>query len=93
MSEELVYYSAATPAIIPARCVPEPGVLMPPDCSTANIPIYQHRLVWFFISNAVCQPYGVLAATGPQPVLRSNPCIGFTDVDATTGAQGFGTTG
>jgi hypothetical protein len=95
MSEELVYYSAAAPAIIPARCEPTGQLVerLPPDCATANTPIYQHRLVWFFISNAVCQPFGVLPATGTMPVLRSTPCIGFTDVDATTGAQGDGTTG
>jgi hypothetical protein len=48
MSEELLYYSAPTPATIPARCEPKPGLLvqqMPPDCSTANTPLYQHRLV------------------------------------------------
>ena len=100
LSEELLYYSAATPAIIPARCVPQPGQQLPADCATANIPIYQHRLVWFFISETICTSAGlggpmILAGATPRPPRppRSGRCIAFTHVDATTGAQGFWTSG
>jgi len=96
MSEELLYYSAPTPATIPAWCEPQPGLLvqkLPPDCSTANTPVYQHRLVWFFISKTVCFSHGPLPASGTPLPLSSDPCIGFTDVDATTGQQGYSTTG
>jgi hypothetical protein len=105
LSEELLYYSAATPAVMPARCEPQPGLLvqqMPADCSTASTPIYQHRLVWFFISKVICTNLGgglggpmipVGAMPRPPRPPMSGPCITFTDVDAMTGAQGFSTSG
>ena len=102
VSEELVYYSAAIPAIILARCVPQPGQQLPADCATANIPIYQHRLVWFFLSATICTSSGfglggpmipVGATPRPPRPPRSGRCIAFTHVDATTGAQGFWTSG
>ena len=102
LSEELLYYSAATPAMLPARCMPQPGQPLPADCATADIPIYQHRLVWFFISATICTSSGfglggpmipVGATPRPPRPPRSGRCIAFTHVDATTGAQGFWTSG
>jgi len=97
ISEELLYYSAPTPATIPARCAPQPGLLvqqLPPDCSTANIPLYQHRLVWFFISKGTCAFFGPMPPAGASPYPTSTlTCVWFTDVDARTGQQGFATSG
>ena len=97
ISEELLYYSAPTPATIPARCEPKPGPLiqqMPPDCSTATTPLYQHRLVWFFISKGTCAFFGPMPLAGAPPYPTSlTTCVWFTDVDATTGQQGFATSG
>src|ERR1700736_3164280 len=102
LSEELLYYSAATPAMLPARCMPQPGQPLPADCATADIPIYQHRLVWFFLSAAICTSSGFClggpmipggATRRPPRRPRSGRCIACTHVDATTGAQGFWSSG
>jgi hypothetical protein len=91
MTEELAYYSAPTPATIPAECVPAPTKQLPPECSSdPAAQWYHHTLVWFFVWKADCAP--TLGPPGP----RSNvppACVWFTSVDATTGQQGMLTGG
>lgn len=90
MTEELAYYSAPTPASIPAECVPKPNLPIPTRCTTASAsPWYEHALVWFFVWKAACPP---LLGPGRYPEV-STTCVWFTEVDASAGAPGMVTSG
>jgi len=90
MTEELAYYSAPTPASIPAECVPKPNLPIPARCTTAQAsPWYEGTLAWFFVWKGPCPP---LLGPGKYPE-TSSTCVWFTLVDATTGAPGGLTSG
>jgi hypothetical protein len=86
MTEELAYYSAPTPASLPADCRPAPSTSMSAHCATAQAtPWYEHTLVWFFVWKASCPP-----ALGPgQYPEMSMTCVWFTVIDASTGTPGM----
>jgi hypothetical protein len=91
MSEELAYYSALTPASVPAECQPQPNSPIPARCTTAQAsPWYERTLVWFFVWKAPCPP---LLGPGKYPAIAGGWCVWFTLVDATTGAPGGLTSG
>lgn len=85
--QQLAYFSASTPATIPAACVPS-GVPMPASCANdPGVPIYQHRLAWVFTWYSPCLSLG-----GPPP--GSSPskhftCLNVVPFDATTGDQTY----
>lgn len=91
MTEELAYYSAPTPATIPAECVPAPTKRLPPQCTFEPAqPWYHHTLVWFFVWKADCPPTFGPAVVKPNPPAA---CVWFTLIDATTGELGMLTAG
>jgi hypothetical protein len=98
LSEELAYYSAATPATMPAGCEPVPNVPMPAVCNGPGTPVYDHRLVWFFVGKSNCSLLGGLLGPNPaakrSPVpLRSFPCVWFAPMDASNDTVDFTTSG
>jgi hypothetical protein len=91
MTEELAYYSALTPASVPAECVPKPDTPIPARCITAQAsPWYEGTLVWFFVWKGTCPPP---LGPGKYPEIPGGWCVWFTLVDATTGAPGMLTSG
>ena len=84
--QQLAYFSANTPATIPAACVPS-GVPMPASCANdPGVPIYQHRLAWVFTWYSPCLSLG--GAPGGPP---SKPftCLNVVPFDATTGDETY----
>jgi hypothetical protein len=93
VSEELAYYSAASPGTIPEACVPGSGAT-PPASGCGGTPWYQHTLVWFFVWKATCPPAMGPWRDGAPPVLSvPATCVWFTVMDATTGVEGGTTSG
>jgi hypothetical protein len=90
MTEELAYYSALTPASMPAECQPQPNTPIPARCTPAQAsPWYERTLVWFFLWKGTCPP-----VLGPGKYSEiPGTCVWFTLVDATTGAPGGLTSG
>ena len=83
--QQLAYFSANTPATIPAICVPS-GVPMPASCANdPAVPIYQHRLAWVFTWYSPC------LSTGPPGSSPSTPftCLNVVPFDATTGDETY----
>ena len=94
LTEELAYYSAATPGTMPAGCEPAPNVPMPAVCSGPGTPVYDRRLVWFFVAKTECVPIGPAPLPGhtTRP-FQAIPCVWFAPMDASNGTVDFTTSG
>ena len=88
--QQLAYFSANTPATIPATCVPQ-GVPMPASCANdPAVPLYQHRLAWVFTWYSPCIDLG-----GPPGGSPSKPftCLNVIPFDASTGDETYSFSG
>ena len=87
--QQLAYFSANTPATIPAACVPQ-VVPMPTSCADAPaVPIYRHRLTWVFTWYSQCVATGPPGGTPP----KAFTCLNVVPFDATTGDETYSFSG
>jgi hypothetical protein len=93
MTEELAYYSAATPATLPAGCEPVPNVPMPAVCNGPGTPVYNHRLVWFFIEKGHCQVYGAVNTVHNRALEDAMVCVWLVPEDASNGSIDYSMSG
>jgi hypothetical protein len=88
--QQLAYFSANTPATIPAACVPS-GVPMPASCANdPGVPLYQHRLAWVFTWYSTCYSFGGPPGSSPSPPFT---CLNVVPFDATTGDETYSFSG
>lgn len=87
--QQLAYFSANTPATMPAECVPQGAPLTSACMNPPTVPIYQHRLAWVFTWYEQCL---VLGPVG-QPPGPSFSCLNVVPFDATTGDETYSFSG
>lgn len=88
--QQLAYFSANTPATMPAICVPS-GVPMPAGCANdPAVPLYQHRLAWVFTWHSTCLSLGGPPGSSPS---TSFTCLNVVPFDATTGDETYSFSG
>jgi hypothetical protein len=87
--QQLAYFSAKSPATMPAACVPS-GVPMPASCANdPAVPLYQHRLAWVFTWNSPCLSLGPPGSSPSRPFT----CLNVVPFDATTGDETYSFSG
>jgi hypothetical protein len=88
--QQLAYFSAKTPATIPAACVPS-GVPMPASCANdPGVPLHQHTLEWVFTWYSTCPSFGGPPGSSPS---RPFTCLNVVPFDATTGDETYSLSG